>query len=188
VPAPRKRRTDILILLALIVIGIAGILAYIITHNSGRCYTMGDVWKYASSLDGKRICVKGKAVMEVIQSMVLCDPPNCDCNESSGNLTLVSEEGIIRNPRIAIVDTITIYSPICTDNECTITCTCTPINSFAADYLQFADRLSNRYLSDGRMAYLELKEVDLSASCQLVNRDWQPIPTVILHAPLTKFL
>ena len=173
VPAPRKQKKGLLLLLVLIVIGLAGILAYIIMYN--RCYSVGEVWKYARVLNGARICVKGKAVTEVFQSLQLCDPPTCDCNESSGSLTLVSEEGIVRNPRVAIVDTITIYSPICSGNECTITCT--PLNPFAADYFQFVGRLSIRYLSDGRMAYLELKDVDLSASHQLVMGDWQPIPT-----------
>ena len=181
IPPPRKRRKGILILLALIVMGVTGILAYMFMHNSGRCYSVGEVWKYASSLDGKRICVKGKAETMVFQSLMLCDPPHCYCNESSGNLTLVSEEGIVRNPRVDIVDKVTIYSPICTGDECTMTCT--PINPFAADHFLFVGRLKINFLSDERMAYLELKDVDLSASRQLVNGNWQPIPTGAFSMP-----
>jgi hypothetical protein len=136
---------------------------------------VGDVWKYASSLEGKRICVKGKAETEIYQTLLLCDPPSCSCNQSSGNLSLVSEEDIVRNPRVSIVDTVTIYSPICTGNECSVTCT--PINPFTADHFRFVGSLAITYLSDGRMVSLELKDVNLSASRQLVNGDWKPIPT-----------
>jgi len=171
--APKKKRIAAWLVPVLIVVGLAVISATIVVHT--RCFTVGEAWKYARILNGSRICVEGKAETEVYQSLVLCDPPRCDCNVSSGTLTLVSEEGIVRNPRVATVDMVTIFSPICSGDECTVTCT--PINPFASDRYRFVGRLAIRFLSDGRLSYLELKDVELLASRQLVNGEWQAIPT-----------
>jgi hypothetical protein len=172
-PAPKKKRIATWLVSVLIVVGLAVISAYIVVHI--RCFTVGETWKFARLLNGSRICVTGKAETDVYQSMVLCDPPRCDCNVSSGTLTLVSEEGIVRNPRVATVDMVTIFSPICSGDECTITCT--PINPFASNRYRFVGRLAIRFLSDGRLSYLELKDVDIAASRQRVDGEWQAIPT-----------
>jgi len=172
VPAQVKQRKVFLFMLSLIGLGLAGMIATMLIHN--RCYSVGEVWKYALILNGSRICVKGKADTLVYQTLLLCDPPSCDCNKSGASLTLVSDDKIVRNPRVSMVDTITIFEPVCTGNECSLTCT--PIDPFAADDYRFVGRLTTSYLSDGRMAHLELANVDLSASRQMVNGDWQPLP------------
>jgi hypothetical protein len=172
--APGKRQLIILLLVGLIVVGLAGLLACLIMRPHG-CSGVGDVWKNARNLEGQRICVEGKASAYISQSLQLCDPPRCDCNQSFAFLSLVSEDKIVRNPRVNIVDEVVIDKPSCSGDECTITCS--PFNPFAADRFQFFGKLSINYLSDGRMARLSLTDLDLSASRQLVGGTWQPIPT-----------
>jgi len=156
-----------------VLLALAGLLAYSQLHKS--CYGVGDVWKNARMLEGKRICITGKASTYVSQTLLLCDPPSCNCNQSSAGLTLVSEDKVIYNDRVNIVDEVVISQLVCSGNECTMTCV--PFNPFAAERFQFTGQLSITYLSDGRMAQLKLTDLDLPVSRQLVNGNWQPIPT-----------
>ena len=178
VPAPRKRRLLILLLAALIMLGLAGILVYSILKRD-HCYSVGEVWQHAQSLRDARLCVKGKAVTSVMFTAMLCDPPTCGCNQSSGSLELVSEEKILRNPKVSERDTITIAptlnASICSGDMCTLTCS--PFNPRAADYYRLVGKLSIIYLSDGRIVHLQLTDLDLPASRELVNGNWQPIPS-----------
>lgn len=137
------------------------------------CYTVSDVWKNASALSGKRICVEGKAETTIGITLLLCCPPTCDCNSSRGELSLVSEETITYNPRVSKVDYISIDSPTCEGNECSITCS--PFNPYAAEYFQLVGELSTKE-RNGEIVWLGLTNLDVPASRQLIGRVWQTIP------------
>ena len=72
-----------------------------------------EVWLRAEELDGQVIRVQGKAEFSIMQSLVLCCPPRCDCNETDGWLELVSENPSLVNIDCSIVDSIEIETPTC---------------------------------------------------------------------------
>ena len=49
---------------------------------SDRPLSVYEVWLRAEELDGQVIRVQGKAEFSIMESLVLCCPPRCDCNET----------------------------------------------------------------------------------------------------------
>jgi photosystem II stability/assembly factor-like uncharacterized protein len=135
-------------------------------------FTVPEVWQDAGSLNGKEVRVRGYGFFEVVQSLVLCDPERCDCNESNGTLVLVEEE-IQPGHSNKINDLAQIYvsgkSLDCRGDECTMECS--PFNPTAADEFEFVGTLTSEY------GNLYLEDLDLMASRQRVNNDWIPIET-----------
>jgi hypothetical protein len=87
--------------------------------------TVPEVWQDAESLNGKQVRVRGYGFFEFVQSLVLCEPARCDCNESNGTLVLVEEE-IQPGHYNKINDLAQIYisgkSLNCRGDECTMQC------------------------------------------------------------------
>ncbi len=178
VPARGRPRKRLLLWVGLIILAVVGVIAYVLL-NQHKCYSVGQVWQHARALRGTRICVQGKAVTQVSFTALLCDPPTCDCNQSSGYLELISEDKVVHNPKVSLVDSITISpslnTPMCSGNQCTLTCS--PFDPRAADRFQMVGTLSVSFLADGRLLGLQLTDLDIPASRELVNGNWQPIPT-----------
>lgn len=139
-----------------------------------RCLSVTQVWENARSFDGERICVRGKAEYSIAMTLVLCCPPHCDCNNTWGELTLVSEEQTTYNPRVSAIDYISLDTLTCEGNECSISCS--PFNPSDVDYFEFVGTLtvSER---NGEPAWLKLTDLDISTSRQLVDGEWGAIPT-----------
>ena len=98
----------------------------------------------AEELDGQVIRVQGKAEFSIMQSLVLCCPPRCDCNETDGWLELVSENPSLVNIDCSIVDSIEIETPTCRGDECSLTCT--PFYPDDIEAFEFTGQLSVFYL------------------------------------------
>jgi len=134
--------------------------------------TVPEVWQDAESLDGKQVRVRGYGFFEFVQSLVLCEPARCDCNESNGTLVLVEEE-IQPGHYNKINDLAQIYisgkSLNCRGDECTMECS--PFDPTAADEFEFVGTLRSKF------GNLYLEDLDLMASRQRVNDNWLPIET-----------
>jgi hypothetical protein len=163
----------LVIILAVWIIPLAG--------DSNRPLSVYEVWQRAEELEGQVIRVRGKAEFSIMQSLVLCCPPRCDCNVTDGWLELVSENPTRVNIDCSVVDSIEIETPACAGNECSLTCT--PFYPGEIEAFEFTGQLSVFYLR-GHVCDLQLINVDLSASQQFVNGAWEPIPTGTFTIPL----
>lgn len=165
----------LVIILAVWIIPMAG--------NSNRPLSVYEVWLRAEELEGQVIRVRGKAEFSIMHSQVLCCPPRCDCNLTDGWLELVSENPNRVNIDCSVVDSIEIEAPNCAGDECSLTCT--PFYPGEIEAFEFSGQLSVYYLR-GHPCDLQLINVDLSASQQLVNGAWEPIPTGTFTIPLSQ--
>ena len=153
------------------------------TEISDQPLSVYEVWLRAEELDGQLIRVQGKAQFNIMQTLMLCCPPRCDCNETGGWLELVSENPTRVNIDCSIVDSIKIETPSCLGDECSLTCT--PFNPDRVEAFEFTGTLRIDYLR-GHPCNLQLVNVDLSASQQFVNGVWEPIPTGTFTVPLAQ--
>lgn len=170
----RKLVGAIFALFALLLVVVALFLILRNKPSNDRCFSVTHVWENARSFDGERICVRGKAEYSIAMTLVLCCPPHCDCNDTWGELRLVSEEQTTHNPKVSLVDYISLDTPICKGNECSISCS--PFDPSDVDYFEFVGTLtvSNH---NGEPAWLKLTDLDISTSRQLIDEEWGPIPT-----------
>ncbi len=142
-----------------------------------------EVWLRAEELESQAIRVRGKADFMRMMTAVLCCPPRCDCNLTDGSLRLVSENPTRVNIDCAIVDLIEIDIPDCQGDECSFTCT--PFYPGDIEAFEFTGQLTVSYVR-GHPCGLRLINVDLSASQQYVNGNWEPIPTGTFTIPLAQ--
>ena len=142
-----------------------------------------EVWRQADELDGQVIRVQGKANFGMEMTEMLCCPPKCDCNKTGGWLELVSDHPTRVNIDCSIVDSIVIDTPDCRGDECNLTCT--PFYPDEIEAFEFTGQLDVFYLR-GHPCSLALVNVDLSASKQWVNGNWEPIPTGTFTIPLAQ--
>jgi hypothetical protein len=170
----RKLAGAIFALLALLLAVVTLFLILRDRSSNDSCFSVAYVWKNLHSLDGERICIRGKAEYTVSITEQLCRPSRCDCNDSSGRLILVSEEQVTYNPGVSLVDYISLDAPICEGNECSISCS--PFSPIGVAYFEFVGTLvvTDR---NGEPAWLKLTNLDIPASQQLKNGEWGPIPT-----------
>jgi hypothetical protein len=187
-PLPQRNRKHILpamfagiILLVIILAGWIDAGSISSGGNSNRPLSVYEVWLQAEQLEGQVIRVRGKAEFSIMQSLVLCCPPRCDCNVTDGWLELVSENPTRVNIDCSVVDSIEIETPACAGDECSLTCT--PFYPGEIEAFEFTGQLSVFYLR-GHPCDLRLTNVDLSASQQFVNGGWEPIPTGTFTIPL----
>ena len=180
-PLPQLNRKRILPVMFTVVIFLVIILAVWIDAGSisssgmsNRALSVYEVWLRAEELDGQVIRVQGKAEFNIMESLVLCCPPRCDCNVTDGWLELVSENPTRVNIDCSVTDSIEIDTPTCAGDECSLTCT--PFYPGEIEAFEFTGQLSVFYLR-GHVCDLQLINVDLSASQQFVNGAWGSIPT-----------
>jgi hypothetical protein len=129
--------------------------------------TVRDVSENALSLADQQIRVRGQNWFVSSVTLVDCDPPRCDCNQSKGQLFL-SEEG--RAPG----EMISVPQLFCRGDECHMTCT--PFDPTLAEAFELVGTL--RVISQNENhKELRLEDLDLEASRQLVNGEWIPIET-----------
>jgi hypothetical protein len=172
--SPEKRHKFIRPLLFLLLfVGAIVIVDYYIARNNDKCYSVSDVWENASIYLGEKICIRGKAEAVSWRTLKECELLHPCCNQSWGELSLVSESSYTYNPHMAQNDYIAIDSFDCSGNECGITCS--PFDPFSADYFEFYGILSTSD-DDGTIKWLDLVDIDFSVSRQFVNGVWQPIP------------
>lgn len=150
------------------------------TETSNQALSVFEVWQRAEELEGQVIRVQGKADFMMSTTLVLCCPPSCDCNETSGLLRLVSENPTRVNIDCAIVDLIEIDTPDCRGDECSLTCT--PFYPGEVEAFEFTGQLKVFYVRDHPCG-LQLIHVDLTASQQFVDGAWGPIPTGTFTIP-----
>lgn len=150
---------------------------------TNRTLSVYEVWRQAEALDGQVIRVQGKANFMIIMTAMLCCPPRCDCNQTEGWLWLVSDNPTVVNIDCAWIDFIEIDTPDCQGDECSLTCT--PFNPDKIEAFEFSGQLSVFYLR-GHPCSLKLIHVDLPASKQMVNGNWEPIPTGTFTIPLVQ--
>jgi hypothetical protein len=182
--ADRRKPAGVILALLALLLAVAALLLMLRGKSSNdSCFSVAHVWKNARSFDGERICIRGKAEYLFGMTAVSCCPPHCDCNETWGELRLVSEEQTTYNPRVSGVDYISLDTPICRGNECSISCF--PFDPSGVDYFEFVGTLT---VSDcnGEPAWLELTDLNISTSQQLVDGDWGPIPTRTFVKVFTK--
>lgn len=129
------------------------------------------VWANAVKLDGQVIRVRGKLEGITYQTLLPCDPPTCDCNQSRANYSLVSESETIYNQGCSSKDTIEL--PLdCTGNECSLTCS--PFDPFLAEVMELKGTLQADY-QNGKLCRLLLNDIKLEESLQLVGEEWKPV-------------
>ena len=189
-PASQPKRKPIFIGVFVTIIILTSLLAGWIDAGSissagisDRPLSVYEVWQWAEELGGQVIRVRGKANFITWMTALLCCPPSCDCNETEGMLWLVSENPTRVNIDCATVDFIDIDTPDCQGNECSLTCT--PFYPGEIEAFEFTGTLRIDYLR-GHPCYLQLINVDLPASQQLVNGVWGPIPTGTFTVPLAQ--
>jgi len=136
--------------------------------------TVEEVWKNAKGYDGKIIRIQGKAEFSTMMTLVLCIPSRCDCNETTGQLRLVNEPISHVNAKYAVNDYIWVSDLDCHGDECGMTCPV--IQPKTGDVYEFVGRLAVTF-ENADPAELQLTEIDISSSRQLVNGAWVPIPT-----------
>ncbi|MBE2220978.1 MAG: hypothetical protein IAF02_05530 [Anaerolineae bacterium] len=178
-----KKTTIVAISLLLLIIFVTATSFFLLKSNfkGKECYQVTEVWKDVRGLAGKRICVNGKAEYSIATTLSLCCPASCDCNETFGEVRLISEEKITYNPRVSIIDYISLDSPTCKGNECQITCS--PFNPEGIEYFHLIGTLSVTS-RNGEPAWLKLTDLDMQNSRQFVNGKWEPIPTGTFVKPL----
>jgi hypothetical protein len=150
------------------------------TETSNQALSVYEVWLRAEELEGQVIRVQGKADFMIMETLMLCCPPSCDCNQTDGLLRLVSENPTRVNIDCAIVDLIEIDTPDCRGNECSLTCS--PFYPGEIEAFEFTGQLKVLYVRDHPCS-LQLTNVDLSVSQQLVNGGWEAIPTGTFTVP-----
>ncbi len=136
-------------------------------------YTVSEVWQAPARFDGQVIHLRGKAEYFEMMTLLLCEPPTCDCNKVTGLLYLEADPPTAYNNGITSNDHIRIEGVDCRGNECGITCR--PIDPRAAQTYEFVGRVSLKYWNE-RPSEIFLTNVDFNASLQLVNGAWEPIP------------
>jgi photosystem II stability/assembly factor-like uncharacterized protein len=134
--------------------------------------TVPEVSQRAESLDGTLIRVRGYGYLSMMMTAVLCDPPRCDCNQSSGWLELYGEQPdpdhlgrLFDLPTIRIAES----SLQCAGDECSMECS--PFDPGLARQFEFAGRLR---INHGNLV---LEDLDLAASRQLIDVNWVPFET-----------
>ena len=129
------------------------------------------VWANAEKLDGQVIHVHGKLEGITYQTLQLCDPPTCDCNQSGANYSLASDSDTVYNQGCSSEDTIEL--PLeCKGDECSLTCS--PFDPFQAEALELVGTLQAVY-QNGKLCRLLLGDIKLEESLQLVSGEWKPI-------------
>jgi photosystem II stability/assembly factor-like uncharacterized protein len=134
--------------------------------------TVDEVWQKADSLNGKQVQVRGYPFFQKTQTLVLCEPQRCNCNESQGELILVGEELQPENfGKILDLPTISIASSSlkCKGDECTMKCT--PFDPTVAREFELVGTLKMEHDD------LFLDDLDLAASRQRIDQEWLPIET-----------
>ena len=171
------------ILLVAIGLGIMGLAILAIRRFSPvkqQVFRVDQVWGNASDLVGRRITVEGPADFEIWMTAVLCCPPSCDCNETYGFVSLVSEGDIRYNSEHSYRDDIGI-SFDGSGNECSMKCA--PFDPQHVERLRITGILLAQWV-DWKIAGLPLTDIDFSASYQFVNGEWRGIPTGSFTIPL----
>ena len=132
----------------------------------------------AKSLDGETVRVRGYGHFLLEQTLVLCEPARCDCNERWGRLVLLDEEfkpadssRFFSLPRVSISES----DLRCSGDECSMTCS--PFDPRTAKEFEFVGTLS---VVD---SHLTLENLDLQASRQRIDEVWTPIETGQFTSP-----
>jgi len=171
------------IILTIILTGCSDGASHTPTDVPDQHLSVYEVWLRAEELEGQVIRVRGKADFMLMMTAVLCCPARCDCNQTDGLLRLVSENPTRVNIDCAIVDLIEIDVPDCQGDECSLTCT--PFYPGDTETFEFTGQLKVSYVR-GHPCSLQLINVDLSASQQYVNGNWEQIPTGTFTVPLAQ--
>jgi len=171
-----KRILMVIALISLLLLGVYLLvkLVYPSLLPQRNYLTVEKVWKNAKRYDGKIIRVQGKAEYSTLMSQQLCSPSRCDCNTTIGILYLVNEPPSHVNAKYSEIDYIWVSDLDCHGDECSITCS--PIQPKTDDVYEFVGRLAVTY-QGAEPAELQLTEMDISSSSQLVDGVWVPIPT-----------
>lgn len=146
-----------------------------LTSEKRAYLTVPEVWADVQSLEGTQVRVRGYTFFSVMQSLVLCEPSRCDCNESLGSLILIEAAPPPDNlNKIADMARISISSTslLCGGDECSMNCS--PFDPTASREFELVGSLKVEY--DNPI----LTDLDLQASRQRVGDAWVAIPTGIL--------
>lgn len=141
------------------------------SYPQSNVLRVDQVWANAEKLDGQVIHIRGKLEGITYQTLQLCDPPTCDCNQSGANYSLVSDSDTIYNQGCSSKDTIEL--PLeCQGDECSLTCS--PFDPFQAEALELVGTLRVVH-QDGKLCRLLLDDIKPEESLQLVGGEWKPI-------------
>ena len=145
-----------------------------------RTLRVDQVWANAARLDGRVIHVRGKLDVLTYRTLQMCCPPDCDCNQSGANYSLVSESEKVYNQGCSTQDSIEL--PLeCKGDECSLTCS--PFDPFQAEALELVGKLQVTY-QDGKLCQLSLSEIQLAEALQQVGGEWHPVSLGTFTRPL----
>ena len=164
-----KRWISIVVAMALLLGTIA------ILSQYRRVYTVPEASARGTELNGQRITVRGFSLFEYEQTLQLCQPKRCDCNQtSSRQLVLVDADTFAASQRgqINTEQVIEVYMLDCQGDECSMTCR--PINPKTTNELELTGLF---HYDPTTSIYAKLDSVEVDLAREKIDGVWQPIKT-----------
>jgi hypothetical protein len=154
---------------------LAGFLLWMLDYPSQLEYvTVSEVWKNPKLYDGKIIRVRGRARFYQSVLLDMCYIRSCNCNDEEGVLDLIGDTPPqIHNRYSFTEDDIHIIDIDCKGSHCSITCS--PFQPEPWIEYELVGRLAVTYRND-KPAWMNLTNINLRFSRQLVNGEWERIP------------
>ena len=143
--------------------------------STRHIYTVEEALAKLNRLNGRTITIRGYSIFTPLQSMQLCNPPRCNCNQSIANgFWLISEDtlaaGLDRGDFLERTFNVTRLD--CKGDECSITCN--PINPKTDNELE----LTGRITYDPQSAVYPTLEVEnWDKVREEINGEWRLIAT-----------
>ena len=176
-----KRWIILVVVMALLLATIA-ILSQYRAAPSDHVYTVSEALTKRTELNGQRITVRGYSLFEYAQTLLLCQPRRCDCNQTYTRYLLLvdadtiaaSQLGPINTEQLIVVDMLD-----CQGDECSLTCR--PINPKTTNELELTGRF---HYDPTTSVYPTLDSVELDLAREKIGGVWQPVKTGTFTIPL----